>query len=232
MPRKLLQKIYKGSVNMPTYEGLRLKILKIRRKSFANYRKRKLVNKNFTIISNNCWGGMIYESYNLQKQSPTVVLYFMPNDYIKFLKNIRDYINYDLKFISINESKWKDIILKNDSKAGQYPIGKLNDVEIFFLHYSSKEEALDKWNRRCKRINWKKIIYKFNDQNGCTEDDVRDFLNLKNKNKLFFTVRDWKVKKEDYIKIKQYNKVNHIMASYEPFGKNRYIDLEKFINNL
>ena len=53
MPRKLLQKIYKGSVNMPTYEGLRLKILKIRRKSFANYRKKKLVNKNFTIISNN-----------------------------------------------------------------------------------------------------------------------------------------------------------------------------------
>ena len=40
MPRKLLQKIYKGSVNMPTYEGLRLKILKIRRKSFANYRKK------------------------------------------------------------------------------------------------------------------------------------------------------------------------------------------------
>ena len=54
---------------MPTYEGLRLKILKYRRIGFANYRKKKLKSTDFTIISNNCWGGMIYESYNLKKNS-------------------------------------------------------------------------------------------------------------------------------------------------------------------
>ena len=45
---------------MPTYEGLRLKILKYWRIGFADYRKKKLKSTDFTIISNNCWGGMIY----------------------------------------------------------------------------------------------------------------------------------------------------------------------------
>ena len=50
-----------------TYEGLRLKVLKFWRLGLANYRKKQLKSTDFTIISNNCWGGMIYESYNLQK---------------------------------------------------------------------------------------------------------------------------------------------------------------------
>lgn len=216
---------------MFTYEGLRLKILKIRRKALANYRKKFLRNQDFTIISNNCWGGMIYESYNLPKNSPTVGLYIMPDDYIKFLKNIKEYVKLELKFISIDESNWKDFVKENDKKAGQYPIGKLKDVEIFFLHYHSEQEALEKWRRRCKRINWNKMIYKFNDQNGCTENNVKDFFNLDLEEQLFFTVKDWNIDRK-YIKIKQFNKIDHIMSSYEPFGKNKYINLEGIINNL
>ena len=41
---------------MPTIEGLKLRINSILRKSFSKYRNKKLKNKNFTIISNNCWG--------------------------------------------------------------------------------------------------------------------------------------------------------------------------------
>lgn len=217
---------------MLTYEGLRLKILKIRRISLSKFRNKNIINKDFTIISNNCWGGMIYESYNLPKNSPTVGLYFMPSDYIKFVKNIKQYVNSDLEFISLENSKWKDYIQKNDSKAGKYPIGRIKDIEIFFLHYHSEIEALEKWKRRCKRINWNKIIYKFNDQNGCTENDVEAFSKIDNENKIFFTVKDWNIDKSKYIKIKQHFNYNHIMASYEPFGKNRYINLEKIINNL
>lgn len=69
---------------MPTYEGLRLKILKYWRLGLANYRKKQLKSTNFTIISNNCWGGMIYESYNLPKESPTVGMFFIAKDYIEF----------------------------------------------------------------------------------------------------------------------------------------------------
>ena len=68
---------------MPTYEGLRLKVNKEIRKHYCKKWSDELDNKDFTIISNNCWGGMIYESYGMQKLSPTVGLFFMSEDYIK-----------------------------------------------------------------------------------------------------------------------------------------------------
>ena len=135
---------------MPTYEGLRLKVLKIRRNLFADIRRKGLQNTDFTIISNNCWGGMVYESYNLPKQSPTVGLFFMASDYILFVSDLKEYLSADLTFIRPQESKWKEEFEESES-FGSYPIGKIKDVEIFFLHYHSEEEALSKWKRRCQR---------------------------------------------------------------------------------
>lgn len=40
--------------------------------------------REFTIISNNCWGGTVYESYGLPKQSPTVGMFVMPRDFETF----------------------------------------------------------------------------------------------------------------------------------------------------
>lgn len=219
-----------------TYEGLRLKLLKIRRDLFAESRKKKLKQTDFTIISNNCWGGMIYESYNLEKKSPTVGLFIMAEDYIKFLKRLKEYINAELKFISPYESKY---VKKkgNDDRFGSYPIGVLTlhdeSIEIFFLHYHSEQEAKEKWERRCKRINWDKLLIKCNDQNGFTEQDIKHWNELPYPNKLFFTSnRAFADCARGGVCIKQFPKHDYIMASYEPFGKNRYIDINNLINNL
>lgn len=219
---------------MVTYEGLRLKILRFKRLKFAKLRKKNLMNNSFTIISNNCWGGMLYESYDLPKQSPTIGLYFMASDYIKFVKNLREYLQMDLIFIDPQDSKWKDSSqIKQESNFGEYPIGKLGDIEIFFLHYKSKKEALEKWQRRVKRVNWDRILIKFNDQNGCTEKDLEEFLNLPYKNKLFFTCKDWPgIKNDEVIRISQFPKRDSIMASYEPFGLNKYINITNVLNRL
>ena len=110
-----------------TYEGFRLKVSKYWRKGFANERQKKLLGKDFTIISNNCWGGMIYESYNLPKNSPTVGLFFFADDYICFLKNLKEFVVAPLKFISPENSKWKTRSeLVNDKRFGNYPIGQLS----------------------------------------------------------------------------------------------------------
>lgn len=109
---------------MPTYEGLRLKILKIQRVKFSNIRLKKLTCTDFTIISNNCWGGMIYESYNITKMSPTVGLFFMASDYIKFLKSLKQYVNANLTFIEPTVSRWaKKAEIAGDKRFGSYPIG-------------------------------------------------------------------------------------------------------------
>ena len=223
---------------MPTYEGLRLKLLKYMRLGLADYRKKRLNSTEFTIISNNCWGGMIYESYNLPKESPTVGMFFMAEDYITFLTDLRGFINGKIEFIKPNESRWKDNSqVRGDKRFGSYPVGVLsngkNTIEIFFLHYHSEKEARDKWERRCKRIYWNKLLVKFNDQNGCTEKEVNEFMKLPYKNKLFFTCKHWSNENGGgYTVIHQFPKHDFIMASYEPFGKSKYIDITSVINQL
>lgn len=48
--------------------------LKFRNKVYLpltkNLRRKKLKDNNFTIISNNCWGGTVYESYGIKKCHP------------------------------------------------------------------------------------------------------------------------------------------------------------------
>lgn len=213
-----------------TYEGLRLKLLKQYRLRFAKRRRKKLKNTNFTIISNNCWGGMLYESFDLPKESPTVGIFFMADEYIKFLGDIKGYTSKELTFIPPEASRYVDV-LKKDKRFGSYPIGVIDDIEIAFLHYHSEQEAKEKWERRCARINWDKLIVKFNDQNGCREEHVKAFAKMPFKNKLFFTIHDWPVTKWDgYYIIKQYTRDECITASHEPFGRNRYVDLTKIIN--
>lgn len=123
-----------------TYEWLRLKLLKYYRLFYAKQLRKQLENIDFTIISNNYWGGMVYESYDLPKESPTTGLFFMASDYIKFLSDIQDYLAKNLTFIDPNVSKHVDF-LKSDKCFGSYPIGVLGDIENMFLHYHSEKEA-------------------------------------------------------------------------------------------
>ncbi len=215
-----------------TLEGIRLKVQNILRKMIASHMKKKLNSTEFTIISNNCWGGMVYESYDIQKNSPTVGLYFMAPDYVQFLSDLGYYLKKEIKFISPEQSKYSEI-LKEKGKVITYPIGVIDDVEIFFLHYKSEKEAMEKWQRRIKRINEKQLLIKFCDQNGCTEKEVKKFLQLPYKNKIFFTTKDWQgVNPKYYIKVSQFGKKEYIKTSYEPIGINRYVNLTKLLNSL
>ena len=214
-----------------TYEGIRLKIRnKVYLPLTANYRKKLLKITDFTIISNNCWGGTIYESYNLMKQSPTVGLFFVAEDYIKFVSQLEYYLNLELKFISPEQTKWRDIVSK-DSRFGKYPIGLLGDIEIHFLHYADEKSAYEKWCRRCERINWNKLIIKFNDQNGCEEKHIAMFDKLQYKNKICFCVKDYP-QYESVVKIKSRGSKKYVMASYEPIGNNRYFNVTDYINSI
>lgn len=197
-----------------------------------NLRKKNLLKGKFTIISNNCWGGTIYESYGLRKDSPTVGMFIMPNDYLKFISNMDYYLKLELKFISQSNSKWKKELFNN--KKRNYPIGKLDDIELQFLHYKDQNTAKEKWYSRIKRINSSNIIYKFNDQNGATKEDIEKFMNLPLKNKICFVSSQQNKVNDDVIYIKQPSKYDGqgIKASREPFGKSKYIDVTEYINSV
>lgn len=53
------------------------------------YRKARIKNKEITIISNNCWGGFMYQSCGLQYNTPLIGLYFYAPEYIKLLKDLK-----------------------------------------------------------------------------------------------------------------------------------------------
>ncbi len=109
--------------------------------------------------------------------------------------------------------------------------GYSESIEIFFLHYHSEEEARDKWERRRERINWDRLLVKFNDQNGCTEELIREFDKLPFKNKVCFTVKEHPGC-ESVIKIKAPASHEFIRASYEPFGKRKEINITELLNGL
>lgn len=199
-------------------------------KKLLKYIRREILlkNKNFTIISNNCFGGAIYEYFNLPKQSPTVGAYFFAKDYLKFVKNLKYYFSLELSFISSEKSKY----FKNLSEESKNcPIGVLGDIEIVFLHYKTEEEVLDKWNRRIKRINWDNLIVKFNDQNNATEEDIIEFDRLPFKNKLCFVANPIKNQKlKSVIVFKEYMGEKYIKNDVSKWK--RYLNIIKYLNNL
>lgn len=193
---------------------------------------KRLHNKRFTIISNNCWGGTVYETYNLQKQTPTIGMFIMPQDYVKFLESLEYYLAQPLIFIDPIDSKWKKELEKK-SNWGTYLIGKLADIELHMLHYHNEDIALEKWNKRINRIDYEQLIVKFNDQNGCTVDDIRNFLSLSYNNKICFVANpDMKCSSEVILIEQPGDKKHGIDASREPFGKTKYLDLSNYINKL
>lgn len=221
-----LKKLNKNYIS----EYVRLKLRKNYIKLSRIKRSNLIKNKDFTIISNNCWGGIIYQSYNLPYNSPTVGMYIMPDDYIKMLSKLEYYLSLDLKFIKPNESKYYGQ-LKEKESFGIHPIGILDDVELMLLHYHSEEEAYEKWKRRRKRVNMNKLIVKFNDQNMCKYEHIVKFDNMDFKNKVFFSSKLYtEIKSEVYIKSAR--KEKSVPASLEPFGKSKYININELINNL
>ena len=208
------------------YEALRLKLRKYYIKATYKRRRKKINCEDFTIISNNCWGGTVYQSYGLKYNTPTIGLFFMAEDYIKFVYNIKEYIKKELVFIEPKESKKYKLKKENLN----YPVARLGDIEIYFMHYKTKQEAKEKWERRSERINWDKILFKFSNQNAWKKEHIEKFLKLPEKNKICFVNKQINV--EGAIYVKQLLKTEDIKASYEPIGKNSKIDINKIINNL
>lgn len=157
-----------------------------RRKITAYFLKKKLKNDTFSIISNNCWGGLVYQDFDLKYSSPFVGLFVVGEDYIKLLQNLKYYLGCKLVF----ESETKHQYLKG-SVNQVYPIGLLDDIEIHFLHYKTENEARTKWEKRLKRLNWDNLYVKYSETKTSDPDLIKEFDNLPFSNKICFTANKY-----------------------------------------
>ena len=155
---------------------LRDKIRDLEWAAYKQKRVKKLKNNDFSIISSNCIGMFMYKDMELPYLSPTINLSIPMNDFVKMAENLRWYM----------EQKITQAETKED-----YPVGFLGDVEIRFIHYSTFEEAVWKWEERKKRINWDNLFIAGAERDGCTYETIRRFQQLPYKNKVIFINVDY-----------------------------------------
>ena len=174
--------ILKGILRQILYEHRCNMLLRL----FANqwYRK-KLKNKDFTLVASDCCGAVILHDLGLKFRSPFVNLWLQPGDFIKYLQNISYYETCKLKFID---------------GGVNYPVGMLDDIKIYFQHYKTQEAAERKWIQRTERINMDNFFVLFTDRNGCTYQNLLEFDALPYKNKIVFTHKPYpEIKSAFYI---------------------------------
>ena len=205
------------------FKKLRLQINKVG----SNFRKKNLNVQNPTIISNNCWAGIVSQYLGIKYYTPTIGLYFFAEEYIKFLERFDYYIKQDLKIIDTKDSKYYDEMIKKNHQ--NTVVGKLDDVEIVFLHMKTGKEAIEKWNKRVKRINRRNIIFKFCEQNECSSEHIKRFENLPFKNKICFTTKEYPEYKS-VIWFKDQFKNEEVVRDY--YESHKYLNIIDYINNM
>lgn len=183
------------------------------------YDRSRLKNDNCTIFSNNCTGGVIYHNLGLQFLSPTINLYMEPKDYITFLENPKHFCN--------------SVIMTEEKTARSYPVGNLDGLKIYGVHYDSFKQLKEKWEKRSKRINWENIIVFFIERDGCTHDDLVRFDKL-NYNKIVFTKEEYFDIDSSYIIPNSYDEINKCVNNIVGYQSNtslyRTIDAFDYVN--
>lgn len=181
--------------------------------------QRKLTNQGMTVISANCVGAFILHDFHQPFNSPFVNLYLSPQDFLRYLQNMDFYRTQPLTFVQTEKS---------------YPVGKLADLEIHFMHYHSEQEANEKWQLRTSRMKLDNLFIMMTDRDGVTEKDIQLFDQLPFKNKVIFTHKPYPAfKSACYIKgFEKQNQVGHIFEFSGWNGKKYYdqFDYVKWFN--
>jgi len=198
----------------------------LRRKIFVRYYRSKLRNKEFSIICNNCVAGLIYQKFGLPYLTPTVGLFFFSEDYIKFIGNFEFYVQKPLQFVTFSKHLESSVLLKRR----RYPIGLLNnDIEIHFMHYKTAEEALEKWNRRKKRINFNNLFFIYSDRDDFHEEFLQTYEKLPYKHKIFLSSKPRR-NNDSVVFVKDYEKETQVGESEHNGKYLKYIDIVKWLN--
>ena len=165
---------------------------------------------DFSIISQNCIGGVMYHDLGLKFLSPTINAYMSALDFIKFCENLEYYCSINAEDILFVEER-------------QYPVGFLGDIKIYFVHYKTKDEVIQKWNDRRQRINFKKIRIVMTDRDGLDEGLLRRFLKLPYK-KILFSAKDYGVPEINYMPCFKKQICVGVLTAYYSFSGKRYYE--------
>ena len=172
----------------------------------------RLKNRTVSVIASNCNGACICHDLKLRFNSPFVNLWMEPQDFIKMLKSLKHYMTCEIRFIKIDKIN--------------YPVGQLDDVKLYFLHYKSEKEAREKWKERVSRINYDNLFILFSDRDGCSLADLHEFDQLPYNKKVVFVHKPVpSVKSAFYIRgFENENSVGMCMNYRSKYSIRKYYD--------
>ena len=142
--------------------------------------RKRLRNRDFTLLTNTCIGGIIYHELGLQFLSPTINLWMHDKDFYKFANKLEYYLSLSLRFVESEEN---------------YPVAYLGDIPIHFNHYKTAEEAESKWNERKARIKYDNIFIICSDRpvdnQMVTREDMLSLKNVPCRGRVVFSTRTY-----------------------------------------
>lgn len=193
------------------------------RKKINEKNREMLKNKDISIISMNCTGGVLSHDLGLQFKSPTVNMFFRSEDFIKFCENLEYYLSID-EFVKCNDP----LIIEERT----YPIAYLGDLTLFLVHYRSVEEAQEKWNERKKRIDPNNIVIMNTDREGMTDELKDRFEKLPYRKVMFTHLPDDKHPSCFYIKGYEDSSCVGIITDHDTWDGKRPIDQFDYVRFL
>ena len=139
--------------------------------------RRDLTNYTPSLLCPNCLGGILFHDLGLQFRSPTVNLMMKQTDFVKFALKTAHYLQQELVFF------------KNPDYS--CPCAWLDDITIHFTHYTTPEEAAEKWHERKSRIDWDNLFIFVIERDGLTREEILSLRELKVRGLVVFTAHHY-----------------------------------------
>lgn len=114
----------------------------------------RLKNKDFSIISSDCIGGLVYHDLHMEFKSPTINLAIPAHSFVNLCSNLKE--NLKIKPEEVQSET-------------PYPVMKIGDVIVNGIHYHSYQELKDKWENRKVRLNYDNLFMIFTAKDGFDE---------------------------------------------------------------
>ncbi len=186
-------------------------IARAEHKLYIENKRKKLKNNSPSILCDNCNAGIILHDLGLKFNSPTVNLYFEPDDYLRLISKPHKYLDTVPSEIESNKS---------------FPVGMINDITAYFMHFDSFESAKEKWVSRSKRFDYSDYFVMMAEKNGCTYEHIARFDALPIAHKVIFTHKPYpEFGSAYYIKGFEDEGEVGVLSDWKPgFLKRRWLD--------
>ena len=200
------------------------------RDAIACVHRARLRNKEFTLITNTCVGGILFHDLHLRFCSPTINCGIRDHDeFLTFCGHLEHYLSLPVVMVP---SQWS------------YPVGVLHgdwgDVRVYFTHYHSEEEALTKWEERKARVQYNNLMVLM-DGDNCHDCHVEAFDKLPQQRKVIITMKEYPqyrsvfaIKRKDYPqgKLLEYGLLHGGARWYELFDYVHFFNTGKIRGNV